>query len=260
MEIIARTNKATVYLDVGGSVAKQYHTIDAAERVIEDQRSLGHLSEALANVRDAEGWRYAVVRPLRSDPSSGTIWLERAPGQAVFTLAPNEVADAEYRVGVWLAAYHDHLLGETDEGLIFSDVSVHNIFVDLAGKAVTAFDPGSNWGDAGNRYQDVVQHVYSLLVALLLRRRRPLRPIRSFLHGYASATPRRMAARAYVTALGRETHRQWTQYGLKSKPKQLAFAAASILLVPFFAVYVPGVLARAMGSGGAAAAEHRAAR
>ena len=42
MEIIARTNKATVYLDAGGSVAKQYHTTDAAERVIEDQRSLGH--------------------------------------------------------------------------------------------------------------------------------------------------------------------------------------------------------------------------
>jgi hypothetical protein len=260
MKIIARTHQAIVYEDVDGSVAKQYHTIDAAKRVIEDQRSLGHLWEALGTDRDTEVWRYTVVRPVRADPSSGTIWLERAPGQAVFALAPNALLDAEYHVGIWLAAYHNRLLGEADEGLIFADTNVHNILVEVAGKVVTGLDPGSHWGDLGNRYEDLIRHVYSLVVALLLRRRLPLRAVRSFLDGYASATETRMNARAYVTALGAEVRRLWTHYGSKSKPKRLAFAAGSILLVPLFTIYVPGVLARAMNSGAAAAAESRAAR
>jgi hypothetical protein len=152
-------------------------------------------------------------------------------------------------VGVWLAAYHNRLLGEADEGLIFTDMGVHNFFVDLAGKVVTGFDPGNNWGNVGNRYQDVIQHVYSLLVVLLLRRRGSLRAIKSFLHGYASASGMRMPVKAYATALRREARRQWTAYGSKSKRKQLAFAAGSVLLVPLFAIHVPGVLARAMNSG-----------
>lgn len=248
MEIIARTNKATVYKDVDGSIAKQYHTIDAAQRVLQDERSLGHLSQVLADSRDADGWRYTVVRPLRADPSSGTIWLERACGHKASTLAAAALLDAEYRVGIWLATYHNRLLGEADNGLIFADVTVHNIFVDLAGKVVTGSDPGSNWGSVGNRYQDVIHHVYSLVV-LLLRRRGSPRAIRSFLRGYVSAAQTRITAGAYATALRIEARRQWTAYGAKSKPKQLAFAAGSVLLVPIFAIYVPAVLARAMNWG-----------
>jgi hypothetical protein len=260
MKIIACTYQAVIYQDVDGSVAKKYHTIDAAKRVLNDQRSLGHLSQALGTDRDAQGWRYAVVRPLRSDPSSGTIWLELAPGQAVFALPANALLDAEYHVGVWLAAYHNRLLGESDEGLIFADTNVHNFLVEVADKVVTGLDPGSHWGEVGNRYDDVIRHVYSLVVALLLRRRLPLRAVRSFLDGYASATKTRMNARAYATALGGAVPRLWKFYGSKSRPKQLAFAAVSILLAPLFAVYVPGILARAMNSGGAAVAESRPAR
>jgi hypothetical protein len=114
---------------------------------------------------------------------------------------------------------------------------------------VTGFDPGTNWGNIGNRYQDVIQHVHSLVVVLILRRRGSLRAIRSFLHGYASASGMRISARAYATALRREARRQWAAYGSKSKLKQLAFAAGSLLLVPLFAIYVPGVLACATNSG-----------
>lgn len=248
MAIIARTNKATIYQDVDGSVVKQYHTHDAAERVLKDERSLGYVSDALTNGRDPDGWRYGVVRPLRADPSSGTIWLEAAPGKAVFSLGTSALLDAEYRVGIWLATYHNRLLGDAEEGLIFADATVHNIFVDPAGKVVTAFDPGSNWGKVGNRYQDVIYHVYSLVVVLLLGRRGSLRSIRSFLAGYASATGTSITARAYTTALCREARRQWAAYGVKSKLKQSAFAAGSLVLVPIFAVYVPLVLASAMNS------------
>jgi hypothetical protein len=246
--IIARTNKATLYQDVDGSIAKQYHTIDAVERILQDERSLGHLWNALANGRDADGWRYTVARPLRVDPASRTIWLELAPGQAPLTLATGALLDAEYHVGIWLATYHNRLLGEADEGVIFADASVHNIFVDPVGKVVTGFDPGSNWGNVGSRYQDVICHAYSLIVALLQRRRGPLRAVRSFLHGYGSATGVRMTPRAYAVALGRQARRQWIQYG-KSKPKQFAFAAGSLLLAPLFTIYVPGVLARATNAG-----------
>jgi hypothetical protein len=250
MEIIARTHQAIVYQDVDGSVAKRYHTIDAAKRVLKDERSLGYLWKALGTDRDTAGWRYTVVRPLRADPSSGTIWLERAPGQPVFTLPASALLDAEYHVGIWLAAYHNRLLGEADEGLIFADTNVQNILVDVADKVVTGLDPGFHWGDVGNRYQDVIRHVWTLVVARLLRGRGSLEAVRLFLHGYASATAKRsMTARAYVTALGREARRLWTAYGLRSKPRQLAFAASSLLLVPLFVIYVPGVLARAMNSG-----------
>jgi hypothetical protein len=243
MEIIACTNKATIYRDLDGSIAKQYHTADAAERVLQDQWSLGQISKAMKNGKDAEGWLYTAVQPLRAEPSSGTIWMERAPGQALSTLAPSALLDAEYHVGIWLARYHNHLLRESDEGLIFTDMGVHNIFVDTAGKIVTAFDPGRNWGEIGNRYQDVIQHVYSLAVVLLLRGRGRAGAIRSFLYGYASTTGKPIGVRAYATALGRETRRQWAAYGLKSKPKQLAYAAGTVLLAPLFAIYVPGVLA-----------------
>jgi tRNA A-37 threonylcarbamoyl transferase component Bud32 len=250
MEIIVRTNKATVYKAADGSVAKQYHTVDATERALEDARSLGHISEALAKVNDGEGWRYTVVRPLRVNASSGTIWLAWAPGQAVFTFDAEALGRAEYHVGRWLAKYHKCLLGETDEGLIFWDMTVHNILVDFSEKVVTGFDPGSNWGSVGNRYQDLIYHIYSLVVALLLRRRAgSLRAIRSFLQGYGCATAQRMDVTAYATALRKEARRQWNDYGMKSKLKQLAFGAGGILLLPLFAIYIPAVLARAMKPG-----------
>ena len=244
--IIARTNKAIVYEDTDGSVAKRYHTVDAVERVRQDERSLGQVWQALTHERDADGWQYTVTRPLRVDVSSGTIWLERAPGQAVFALPSNALLDAEYRVGIWLATYHNRLLGEADKGVIYADTNVNNILIDPVDKIVAGLDPGSEWGHVGSRYEDVIRHAYSLIVALLQRRRGSLPAVRSFLQGYASATLGRMSTKTYAAALGKEARRRWRHYGAKSRRKQLAYAAGTVLLAPFFAFYVPRVLARAI--------------
>ena len=85
-----------------------------------------------------------------------------------------------------------------------------------------------------------------LIVVLLQRRLGPMQAVRAFLRGYGASAEVHISAGAYAMGLWREARRTWAHYGLRSKPKQLLFAAGIVLLAPLFAIYVPAVLGRAM--------------
>jgi hypothetical protein len=98
MKILAQTTRATVYQSADRSVAKFYHTTDAVERVLKDERSLRIVSKSMENCRDGEGWTYSVVKPLLADCEASTM------------------CEANYGVGVWLASYHNQNFGGSEEG------------------------------------------------------------------------------------------------------------------------------------------------
>lgn len=239
-EVLAITNKAIVY-DMGDLVAKRYRTQDAADRVRQDQQSLGQMWLAFGQSR-VSGWLYTVAKPIRADYTTNTIWLEKAPGQTIFMLPEHQAVIAEYHVGVWLATYHNRVFGDSVEGQIFADTNVSNILIDPVGMTIVGLDPGSGWGRKGYRYEDIIRHIYSLIVQLRYHRRKTLPAVRAFLQGYISTASGTLDEKAYVISLGREITRQWARYGEKSKRKQLAFIAGGVLLAPLFTIYVPSIL------------------
>lgn len=226
-----------------GSVLKRYTTGNAEERIVQDRRSLVGIAERFREVH-RHGWRYRVVRFLRTGDDERTFYMEFAPGQSVARTPRSQLRTAEFHCGIWLALYHNTMLDDMHEGLIFSDVGVHNLLVDPGQKVVTAIDPGMQWGRRGFSYEDLVQHLHSVFSVLVLRRRVAPSVILSCLDGYRRAIRAPFSPSAYYRGLSREIKRTIRAYGHQSLPKLAALLLVLAMLSGFYLFALPALLMR----------------
>ena len=241
-ELITRTNKAELFRLADGSLIKQYlPNRQPAEKVHQDQLSLQQLERSFGKVRRG-GWRYRTVKLLDSAVDRQEVRLEFVSGTPLSEIARSKMNDAEFRCGVWLAVYHNKLLGGRHDGLIYWDFNVHNVIIDFDRRSVVAIDPGMSWGRHGFASQDLVRHMHSAVVTLVVRRRSSLPAVICFLKGYARTTNRPVHLRSYYQGLAREVRRQFYQYSRKSYLKCALYPLLLIAMSGFYLWFVPGYL------------------
>lgn len=241
-KLIKRTNKAELLRLPDGSLLKRYFTKNAVDRVMHDQRGLLYIQENFGEVY-YKGWSYRIVKPFWVSTDGKSFCMEFVPGCELSELPKSRMKESEYHCGVWMALYHNKVLNGNTEGLIYTDFCVHNIFLDFEQKRVTAIDPGMTWGRSGYAYEDLVIHIYSVLVVLVLRRKAPFSAIISFLKGYALVKKAKLNLVIYYKSLYRDLRRQFLKYATKSYyVKCLLFLLLVGFLLPFYLLFIPGYL------------------
>ena len=241
-KLITRTNKAELLRLPDGSLLKRYFTKNAVDRVRHDQRSLQYIQEHFGEVY-YEAWLYRAVKPLWVSPDGTALCLEFVPGCELAELPKSRMKEAEYHCGVWLALYHNRILDGNTEGLIHTDFTVHNIILDFEQKRVTAIDPGMTWGRLGFAYEDLLIHIYSMLVVLVGRRKAPFSAIIACLKGYALVKETKLDLAIYYRSLFRELRRQVRKYATEGGyVKRLVFLLLVVFLSPLFLFFIPGYL------------------
>jgi hypothetical protein len=239
--LIKRTNKAELHRLPDGSILKRYVTPNGPLRARHDRRSLDQLQLAFGRV-DRHGWTYSVVRSLWADIDNAMVCMEMAPGQVISEQPASELCRAEYHAGVWLALYHERMLDGALHGRLYTDFTVHNVLIDWTKRSVTAIDPGMGFPRFGTAYEDIVKHIHSVVVGLVLRRRGPLASITSFLKGYTTTTTRKLQWWPYYRGLSREFVRQLRDYQNSSWPRFLLYPLVMLLLCPIYLGLVPARL------------------
>lgn len=240
-KLIKRTNKAELLRLPDGSILKRYFTNNAVDRVMQDQRSLQYIHENFGQVC-YNGWGYRVVKPLWVSTDRKSLCLEFVSGYVLSEIPRSKAKEAEYHCGVWMALYHNKVLDGNIEGLIYTDFGVHNIIIDFDQKRVTAIDPGAIWGRSAYVYEDLIIHVYSVLVVLVAKRRAPFSAVISFLAGYTSVNKAKLNLYIYFKSLCREFRRRLSEYAAESLGNCLQFLLLTGFLLPFFVFFVPGHL------------------
>ncbi len=241
-ELITRTNKAEFFRLADGSLLKKYlPNQNPVEKLLQDHRSLRFLEDKLGELVH-EGWVYRTVRLLDIKVDQRTMRLEFVPGDVLSNVCKSKMKEAEFRCGIWLALYHNKVLGGLPQGLIYWDFNVHNVIVDFERRTVVAIDPGMSWGRTGYAYQDLVRHMHSALVTLVVKRKSSFTALVSFLKGYAVATQTAPHLWSYYKGLRREIRRQFYQYSRKSYAKLVAYPFVLAMTFPFYFGFVPGYL------------------
>jgi hypothetical protein len=240
-KLIERTNKAELYRLPNGSVLKQYFTKNAVNRVMQDQRSLLYIQENFGEVY-YEGWLYRIVKLLWVATDGKSFCMEFVPGWVLSEIPKSKTKESEYHCGVWMALYHNKVLNGNTEGLIYTDFGAHNIILDFEQKSVTAIDPGMIWGRSGYIYEDLVIHIHSVLVVLVVKGKAPFSAITSFLKGYALVKKAKLDLFIYYKSLCRELRRRFLAYATKSYVKCLFFLLLVGFLLPFYLFFIPGYL------------------
>ena len=211
------------------------------DKVLEDRRSLWYLQENFGEVYH-EGWVYRTVKPYWSDNRS--VCMEFVPGFALSAVPKLKMNEAEYHCGVWLVLYHNKILNGRPSGLIYCDLNAHNIIIDFAQKRATAIDPGSTWGRSGYIYEDIVKHIFSVLMSLVAKRKARFSSTTSFLRGYAPLIKVKFKFFIYCRSLVRALRRQFRYYAKRKRSftKFTLFFLAVCCLTPFFLLFVPAYL------------------
>jgi hypothetical protein len=236
--LIKRTNKAELFRLPDGSIVKHYITPDGSARVQYDQRSLLTLQSAFG-IQQHQGWIYRVVKPLWFSVERALVCMDLVPGRTISELPKAHWRESEYQAGVWLALYHNRLLDDEFLGPLYTDFTVHNVLVDTEQKSVTAIDPGMNWSRHGSGYEDIIKHLHSIIVGLIMRQRASLLTLHCFLKGYAHTTRHRPRCWAYYRSLLREACRQQRDYAKYSKLRWVFFPLVMLSLSPLYLAYVP---------------------
>lgn len=238
-EPFTRTNKAEFFRLDNGSLLKQYlPDRKPTEKVLQDQRSLQFLEQAFGQVHH-DGWVYRTVKLLGLSVERREVCLEFVSGDVLSEVCKSKFREAESHCGIWLALYHDKLLGGATNGLIFWDFNVHNVIIDFEEQTVVAIDPGMRWGNIGNAYQDLVRHIHSCLVTLVAKGKAPPLAILSFLEGYARTTQNKPKLLAYYHGLWREIRRQFYLYSRKSYLKLLFYPLILGITFPLYFCLIP---------------------
>lgn len=239
--LIKRTNKAELWRLPDDVVVKRYFTMNAFERVLQDQRSLLHIEKVFGEV-SYQAWSYSCAKLLWLGLDRKSVGLEFVTGHVLVDVAKSRMREAEYHCGILMAQYHNKVLGDCNEGLIFTDFVAQNIIIDFPRQRVTVIDPGMTWGRLGNVYEDLVQHINSMLMVMVSRRKASLSDIVGFLDGFKTARKVEPELFGYYRGLARELRRQFLAYAEVSKWKCLAFSLVVCILSPFFLLVVPAKL------------------
>jgi hypothetical protein len=240
--LIKRTNKAELYRLSDGSVLKQYTAEkNAMTTIMQDQYSLLSIEQYFGEVH-YEGWLYRAVKFLRLVPEREAICMEFVPGSALSEIPKTKINKAEYHCGVWLALYHNKVFDGTTQGLVYTDFTVNNIILDFEQQRVIALDPGWAWGRIDYLYRDLIRHILSILLTLVVRRKATFSTIMSFLRGYVSVTKVKFNFAHYYKGLYLEMVLRGNYFAARSLVKLLSFILITAVLSPFYLFVVPGYM------------------
>ena len=239
--LITRSKRAELFRQPDGSVLKRYFSNNAKDRVEHDQRSALYLRDRFGEI-GYEGWSYSTTWPLWFDPEAGAFCMEYVSGQPLSALPWAKMSEAEYHCGVWLAFYHNKVLSEDLEGLVYSDLNVHNVMIDLERKRVVAIDPGMEWGRSGHAYEDLVHHIHCVMAVLVARGKAPPTAPLEFLRGYRRVSRGSLNLRSYYKALKSELTRRFKRLRSSSTQRGLMFLGLTTLLAPVYLALVPAYL------------------
>lgn len=235
---IIETNKAAIIRLSDDTIMKRYTTTDAAVRAQHDKHSLSYMQTHFGDVC-MNGWRYYTPKFFGLDVDGKSYQMEWATGDPLSCLARPQICDAEYQSGIWLALYHDRIIGSSDQGYVFSDFNVHNIMIDFTQEQIAAIDPGVSWGQSGFSEEDVVHHVHSLLTVLIFNGRAPLRALFKFLDGYLETRERPFGIRSYYQAFVSDYRRKFRRFRRKTVAERLKFYGSFVVLLPIQLLVVP---------------------
>ncbi len=241
-KLIKRTNKADLYRLSDGSVLKQYTAEKNAMTTIkQDQYSLLSIEQYFGEVH-YKGWLYSAVKFLHLVPEREAICMEFVPGCALSEIPKSKINKAEYHCGIWLALYHNKVLNGSTKGLVYTDFTVNNIILNFEGQSVIALDPGWAWGRVDYIYRDLIRHILSILLTLVVRRKASFSTILSFLRGYVSVTKVKLNLVHYYKGLYLEMYQRGNYFAARSKVKFLSFLLITSVLSLFYLIFVPGYL------------------
>jgi hypothetical protein len=241
-KLIKRTNKAELYRLSDGSVLKQYTgEKNAMTTIRQDQYSLLSIEEYFGEVHH-EGWLYSAVKFLRLVPEREAILMEFVPGCTLLELPKSKINEAEYHCGIWLAFYHNKVFNGSTKGLVFTDFTVNNIILSFEQQSVIALDPGWAWGRVDYIYRDLIRHIISILLTLIVRRKASFSTVLIFLRGYVSVTEVKLNFVHYYKGLYLELVQRGKYFAARSKVKLLSFILITCVLSLFYLVFVPGYL------------------
>ena len=246
--LIEYTNKASLHRLSEDMVLKRYITEDAIERVIQDQRSLLQIQECFGAAH-YKGWKYRIVKLLWLSLDQRALGMEFVSGRPLSKTDRSNMQEAELHCGIWLGLYHNKMLDGQTQGLIYTDFIVHNIILDFDKRSVTVIDPGMAWGRQGYIYEDLLQHITSMLLVLVIRRKSSFSAVGRFLDGYMQVANAKLNLVHYYGGLLRELRRQFLAYNAKSRKKSLFFLMISCLMLPIYVIFIPAFLYRRQSEG-----------
>ena len=160
---------------------------------------------------------------------------------ASLEISKSKINQAEFHCGIWLALYHNKVLNGGTKGLVFTDFTVNNIMLNYEQQSVIALDPGWAWGQVGYLYRDLIRHILSILLTLVVRRKAPFSTILSFLRGYVSVTKVKLNLVHYYKSLYLEFCEQGNYYSTRSKVRFVSFLLITIVLSLFILFLFPGI-------------------
>lgn len=241
--LIITTNKSEVTIS-NGEVIKRYLTADFRDRVDQDQQALSFLNENLTPTTWND-WTIRTARPLWVAIDRSRYAMEYARGRVLAELSPHELVEGELLYGYWVADYRAKLLDRDGYGPIFTDASLHNAVIDFERRKLIVIDPGSFWGRKGYVYEEIVQHLYSILGTCVRNKRNPLTFIRSFVSGY-SRFGHSFNMRHYLLSFFREIRAKTASFRHRqSRSEVWLFLLSVVVFSPVYLIYVPGRLKRA---------------
>lgn len=236
---LIETNKAAIIRLSDDIIVKKYTTTDAEVRAQQDKLSLGYMQTHFGDVC-LNGWRYYTPKFFGLDTDGKSYQMEFATGDPLSCLARAQICDAEYQSGIWLALYHNRIIGSGDRGYVFSDYNVHNILIDFTQGQIAAIDPGASWGQKHFSDEDVVHHVHSLLTVLIFKGRAPSRALFRFLDGYLETRNGPIGLRSYYQAFVSDYRRKFRRFRRMSVAERLKFYGSFVILLPIQLLVVPG--------------------
>jgi hypothetical protein len=241
-KLIKRTNKAELYRLSDGSVLKQYTAKkNAMTTIMQEQYSLLSIEQHFGEVHH-EGWLYSAVKFLRLVPEREAICMEFVPGCTLLEMPESKINEAEYHCGIWLALYHNKVLNGGTKGLVYTDFTVNNIIINFEGQSVIALDPGWAWGQIGYMYRDLIRHILSILLTLVVTRKASFSAILSFLRGYVSVTEVKFNLGHYYKGLYLELYQRGNYFAARSKMKFVSFLLITSVLSLFYLFFIPTYL------------------
>lgn len=240
--LIKRTNKADLYRLPDGSVLKQYTAEKNSSATLEqDQYSLQSIEEFFGEVHH-DGWLYSAVKFLYLVPEREAICMEYVSGTTCADLPKSKIDDAEFHCGIWLSLYHNKVLNGDTKGFVFTDFTVNNIIINFEQQSVIALDPGWAWGQTRYMYRDLIRHILSIFLTLVVKRKASILTIMSFLKGYVSVNKAKFNFWHYYKGLYQELLLRGNYFAARSKRKLASFLLITFVLSPLFIIFVPGYL------------------
>lgn len=239
MKQLTKTNKSILYLHDDGIVEKRYFTTNAEERVRKDQESITYIRDrfGINKVRD---WSLEMIDLYWISIDKKAIGIEYIQGQNIATLDGDEQLLAEELSGKWLALYHNKIITDDINGLIYSDLNMYNIIMDKNNMRIVVIDPGMRWGVTGHVYEDIVQHINSIISLCVQTRKNPISLIKEFIKGYASESKNiaQLKILDCFKAYIKESKRKIISIK-ENKFKKIMFLISSISILPIIVVYIP---------------------